>query len=210
MGKAKFYVVWRGRQAGIFDNWESCNQQVHGVAGAIYKSFLTREEAEAAFRGPSNLVIGKQGLQLALTPEQKKALGSPILESISVDGAWNTGSGAVEYQGVHTATKARLFHVGPLADGTNNIVEFLGIVHALAHCKQNQLLLPIYSDSRNAIAWVRDRQARTKLMPTKRNEKLFLLLERAVTWLRGNDYPNPILKWQTKGWGENPADFGRK
>lgn len=210
MGKAKFYVVWRGRQAGIFDNWESCNQQVHGVAGAIYKSFPTREEAEAAFRGPSDLVIGKQVLHLALTLEQKKALGSPILESISVDGAWNTGSGAVEYQGVHTATKERLFHVGPLADGTNNIVEFLGIVHALAYCKQNQLLLPIYSDSRNAIAWVRDRQARTKLMPTKSNEKLFQLLERAVTWLRGNDYPNPILKWQTKGSGENPADFGRK
>lgn len=210
MGKTKFYVVWKGRQAGVFDNWELCNQQVHGVAGATYKSFITRAEAEAAFRGPSELIIGKQVLKVLLTPEQQKALGSPILESISVDGAWNTGSGAVEYQGVHTATKELLFHVGPLDDSTNNIVEFLGIVHALAYCKQKQLLLPIYSDSRNAMAWVRDQQARTKLIPTARNGKLFQLLERAVKWLRGNDYPNPILKWQTKGWGENPADFGRK
>lgn len=210
MGKAKFYVVWKGRQAGIFDSWESCNQQVHRVAGAIYKSFRSKEEAEAAFRGPNERVIGKKVLQVPLTSGQKKELGSPILESISVDGAWNTRSGAVEYQGVHTATQELLFHVGPLADGTNNIVEFLGIVHALAYCKQKQLLLPIYSDSRNAIAWVRDKQARTKLIPTARNEKLFQLLERAVNWLRGNDYPNPILKWQTKGWGENPADFGRK
>ena len=210
MGKAKFYVVWKGRQAGIFDNWESCNQQVHGVPGAIYKSFLTRAEAEAAFQGPSKLIIGKQVLKVPLTPEQQKSLGSPILESISVDGAWNTSSGVVEYQGVYTATKELLFHVGPLDDGTNNIVEFLGIVHALAYCKQKQLLLPIYSDSRNTMAWVRDKQARTKLVPTSRNGKLFQLLERAVIWLRENDYPNPILKWQTKGWGENPADFGRK
>ena len=119
-------------------------------------------------------------LKVLLTPEEQKSLGSPILESISVDGAWNTGSGAVEYQGVYTATKELLFHVGPLDDGTNNIVEFLGIVHALAYCKQKQLRLPIYSDSRNAMAWVRDQQAQTKLMPTARNEKLFQLLERAV------------------------------
>jgi ribonuclease HI len=210
MGKAKFYVVWKGRQVGIFDNWELCNQQVHGVAGAIYKSFLTRAEAETAFRGSSELVIGKQVLKVPLTSEQQKSLGSPILESISVDGAWNTGTGAVEYQGVYTATKELLFHVGPLDDGTNNIVEFLGIVHALAYCKQKQLLLPIYSDSRNAMAWVRDKQARTKLIPTARNGKLFQMLERAVKWLRENDYPKHILKWQTKGWGENPADFGRK
>lgn len=71
-----------------------------------------------------------------LTDEQLKLIGKPIEESISVDGAWNTSTGVVEYQGVHTTTKEVIFKMGPFEDGTNNIVEFLGIVHALAHCKR--------------------------------------------------------------------------
>lgn len=210
MGKAKFYVVWKGRQTGIFETWDECYQHTHGFAGAVYKSFKTRAEAEAYFQGPSSKIIGKDVFTTELTAEQKQLLGKPILESISVDGAWNTGTGAVEYQGVYTATKERLFHVGPLDDGTNNIVEFLGIVHALAYCKQKQLSLPIYSDSRNAIGWVRDKEVRTRLESTERNAKLFELTDRAIKWLNENVYQNLILKWETKAWGENPADFGRK
>ena len=45
--KAKFYVVWQGRESGIYDSWSACEAQVKGVA-AKYKGFATREEAEAA------------------------------------------------------------------------------------------------------------------------------------------------------------------
>jgi ribonuclease HI len=86
----------------------------------------------------------------------------------------------------------------------------LGIVHALAHCKKNNLKLPIYSDSRNAIGWVRDKEARTNHTRSNRNTKLFELLDRAVKWLKDNEYENEVLKWETRAWGENPADFGRK
>ena len=47
----KYYVVWKGRQSGIYTDWNSCKQQVDKFAGARYKSFPTREEAEAAFSG---------------------------------------------------------------------------------------------------------------------------------------------------------------
>jgi len=49
----KFYVVWKGRQTGIFTDWATCKQQVDAFAGAKYKSFKTRAEAEAAFSGTS-------------------------------------------------------------------------------------------------------------------------------------------------------------
>jgi len=47
----KFYVVWHGREPGIYTDWESCRKQVDKFNGARYKSFPTREEAEAAFNG---------------------------------------------------------------------------------------------------------------------------------------------------------------
>lgn len=210
MTKEKYYVVWKGRQTGIYETWEDCKERIIGFPRAKYKSFKTRELAEQAFNSSSKDYIGKNCLETVLTTEQFALVGEPIKESISVDGAWNTATGMVEYQGVHTDTGENLFRVGPLEDGTNNIVEFLAIVHALAYCKQHSLNLPIYSDSRNAIGWVRDKQARTNHDKSDKNKKLFELIDRAIKWLNENEYDNEILKWETKAWGENPADFGRK
>ena len=210
MAKQKFYVVWKGRESGIFNSWEECTQQIHGFAGAVYKSFKTRQLAEEAFNSSSKEFIGKDFFETELTEDQLKLIGEPILDSISVDAAWNTANGVVEYQGVETKTKKVLFSAGPFEDGTINIAEFLAIVHALAYCKQKGITLPIYSDSRNAIGWVADKQARTNHTRTETSEKLFQLIDRALAWLNANEYVNPILKWETKAWGENPADFGRK
>lgn len=130
--------------------------------------------------------------------------------SIAVDGAWNTKTLDSEYRGVDVSSGKQLFLRGPFADGTNNIMEFLALVHALAYCKKHQLTVPIYSDSVTAMKWVKDKHAKTKLEPTQRNNELFELIERAEKWLSENTYSNPVLKWETKLWGENPADFGRK
>jgi ribonuclease HI len=210
MAKQKYYVVWKGRRPGIFETWEDCNAQIHGFTGAVFKSFDNKKLAEQAFKNKSNNYIGRSAVKSRLKQKELKVTGKPILESISVDGAWNTSTGIAEYQGVHTGTGETLFKGGPFEDGTNNIVEFLAIVHALAYCKQNGLTIPIYSDSRNAIGWVRDKKAKTNQIRTQKNEKLFQLIDRAVKWLNVNNYPNKILKWETKTWGENPADFGRK
>jgi ribonuclease HI len=177
---------------------------------AKYKSFKTKQLAVEAFHSNSDDFIGKEFFETILTEDQVKLIGDPILESISVDGAWNTLTGVVEYQGVHTNTREVLFKQGPFEDGTNNLVEFLAIVHGLAYCKTKNLTLPIYSDSRNAIAWVKDKQARTNHAKSDKNTKLFELIDRAIKWLNENQYENQVLKWETKAWGENPADFGRK
>lgn len=208
--KKKYYVVWKGRKTGVFETWNECLTQIHGFPDAVYKSFKTRQLAEEAFKSESDKFIGKDIFESELSEEQIKLLGEPIQESISVDGAWNTFTGIVEYQGVETHSGKVLFKAGPFEDGTNNIVEFLSIVHALAYCKQNNLTLPIYSDSRNAIGWVRNKTQKTNHKQSEKNKKLFDMLDRAVKWLNSNEYQNEILKWETRAWGENPADFGRK
>jgi ribonuclease HI len=210
MAKQKFYVVWKGRKTGIFDNWDICNAQIKGFPGAEYKSFKTRQLAEHAFNSSSTEFIGKDIFESELSEEQIKLIGDPIADSISVDAAWNTATGVVEYRGVCTKTGKEFFHQGPFEDGTINIGEFLAIVHALAYCKEKKLDLPVYSDSRNAIGWVKDKQARTNHTPSEKNRKLFEMIDRALKWLNQNEYSNQVLKWETRAWGENPADFGRK
>ncbi len=206
MKKQKFYVVWTGRNTGIFNTWEECLKQVDKFDEARYKSFKTLEEAEKAFAGNKYHYIGKSK-KPAVTV---KNAGQPIIPSISVDAAWNTITKVMEYQGVYTHNGELIFRNGPFADATNNIGEFLAIVHALALLKQKNNPLPVYTDSITAMKWVRIKRANTKLQPTEYNSELFEIIERAENWLKNNQYSNPILKWETQFWGEIPADFGRK
>jgi len=209
MAKKKFYVVWEGRKRGIYTTWKECQEQIEGIKGARYKSFKTKENAEKAFKGNYEDYIGKTVFETELTKEQLKAIGNPILNSIAVDGACNN-KGVSEYKGVYTDTETQLFIQGPYKGGSNNIVEFLALVHALAYCKKHKLTLPIYSDSRIAINWVQKKYFNTSIKRTKDNKKVFELMDRALNWLKINKYNNKILKWETKAWGEIPADFGRK
>ena len=207
--KPKFYVVWRGRKTGVFDSWEECQAQTAGFDGALYKSFDTKPAALKAFQEKPHLHIGGTP-KAAKQGKLSELVGSPIQDSLVVDAAWNTATGDMEYQGIYLATKQKLFTMGPYADGTNNIGEFLAIVHALALLHQKGSNIPVYSDSRTAIGWVSKKKANTKLEETSRNEELFDLIERAEKWLQTHRYANPVLKWETEYWGENPADFGRK
>lgn len=128
----------------------------------------------------------------------------------AVDAACSGNPGPMEYRCVDLATGATVFHFGPV-HGTNNIGEFLAVVHALALMqKQGIEGKSIYTDSRNALIWVEKKQCKTKLARTAQTERLFQIIERAETWLRTHTYSTRILKWETSKWGEVPADFGRK
>jgi ribonuclease HI len=210
MTKKKYYVVWAGHETGIFEKWETCRKAVHGFEGARYKSFESLEQAQKAFRENPFKHIGKNAPAPTPDPEKIKAVGKPVENSISVDAACNMTTGQMEYQGVYTANKQLLFKLGPFPKASNNIGEFLALVHALAWCKKKHLDLPIYSDSKTAIAWVRNKNAKTKVEQNSQNEDLFDLIDRAENWLKENTWKNKILKWETEVWGEIPADFGRK
>jgi ribonuclease HI len=205
--KQKYYVVWQGLKPGIYSSWDECKKQVTGFEGAKYKSFTSLAEAEDAF-GQSYETIkdrkGKKDLDTLTTKEK------PILKSISVDAACSGNPGTLEYRGVFTATETPIFARGPYEMGTVNIGEFLAIVLGLAFLKKNNLDYPIYTDSKTALAWVRNKRVNTKLQRTAKNAKLFHAVDKAVEWLKTNKFENKVLKWDTKQWGEIPADYGRK
>ncbi|OPZ29252.1 MAG: Ribonuclease H [Bacteroidetes bacterium ADurb.BinA174] len=207
MAKKKFYVVWQGVEPGVYSSWSECKAQVSGFENARYKSFATQEEADAAFNDSPWKHIGKTEKKTQkIVPTTIKFLQ----ESIAVDAACSGNPGLMEYRGVFVADGVEIFHVGPLKDGTNNIGEFLAIVHALALLKQKNSKIPIYSDSVNAIKWVVRKKCNTKLEKTDNNKSVFDLIARAEKWLSENTYENPVIKWETNNWGEIPADFGRK
>ena len=213
----KYYVVWNGVHPGIYPTWEECRLQIEGFPDAKYKAFNTKQEAIEAYRGDSSKHIGI----LKFLAENKSKMNSdrdfshfPEIrrDAIAVDGACSSNPGPVEYRGVRVGTGEEIFRVGPLEGGTNNIGEYLALVHALALLdKQGDTTTPVYVDSRTSLAWLRNKGCRTKIQPTRANTKIFELIRRADYWVQNHlNIPNPVLKWDTGNWGEIPADFGRK
>ena len=214
--KAKFYVVWQGRESGIYDSWAACEAQVKGIA-AKYKGFATRQEAEKA------LAEGYEK-HISFTPRISSATVQPAtplslddmlkhgvkLPALAVDAACSGNPGKMEFRGVIADTSTQVFHRGPYIGGTNNIGEFLAIVLGLAYLKQKNLPWALYSDSKTAIAWVRQKQCKTKIEWTAKNQDLLIAVRAAEKWLHENTWTTPIYKWDTEHWGEIPADFGRK
>lgn len=208
--KPKFYVVWAGRTPGVYTSWAEASEQVTGVAGAQFKSFESLAAAREAFEK------GQYADHAGVRTGAKKSMAEladlgVVLDAIAVDAACAGVPGPMEYRGVHVETGAEIFRQGPYPDSTNNIGEFLGIVHALAFLhERGKQELPVYSDSLTALSWVRDQTCGTKHPRTPQNAKVFDLIARAERWLRSNPYRNPVLKWETSQWGEIPADYGRK
>ena len=209
--KKKYYTVWKGHHTGVFETWDDCKAQIKDFQGAQYKSFATFEAAKKALKGNYKDYVGKTSkFKSELTEAQLKKIGEPNYNSISVDAAVSGNPGKMEYRGVNTKTKKELFKQGPFPEGTNNIGEFLALVHGLAVLKNKKSDLIIYTDSKTAMSWVKKKTCNTKLQLNDKNKPVFDLVERALIWLKNNSYSTVIVKWETKAWGEIPADFGRK
>jgi len=204
MKQLKFYVVWKGRTPGVYYTWQECRAQIDGFPEARYKSYESLHDAQAAFKGTDKRTFYRR-------KEDIKVKNIPMVkDALCVDAACSGNPGAMEYRGVMFNTRQEVFHAGPFPEGTNNIGEFLAVVHALAMLKKENSTRTIYTDSVNAMIWVEKKECKTKLVRTTRNAELFDLIRRAEKWLKENTYENKIFKWQTDLWGEIPADFGRK
>ena len=209
MAKNQFYTVWSGRQIGVFASWDECRQQVEGFPGAKYKGFPTRESAESAFKSEPD--FNKSEMEpIKSWASLPDGTPKPEQNAIAVDAACSGNPGKMEYRGVYVATNTEIFKSPVFEGGTNNIGEFLAIVHCLAWQQKNRISLPIYSDSVNGQKWVSQGLCRTKLVQTEKNRYLFEVIRRAEKWLHDNTFRVPIHKWRTEIWGEIPADFGRK
>lgn len=214
--KQKFYVVWSGHNPGIYTSWDDCKREVEGFGGAKYKAFATEAEAKREFMlGAADERSEEVKAYAAQSAAEEVPVAAPALpaevepRALAVDAACSGNPGMMEYRGVYLKNGREVFHFGPIW-GTNNIGEFLAIVHALALMKQKAVDMPIYSDSRNAILWVRKRKCATKLAHNAKSAEVYNMVARAERWLANNQYTTRIIKWETSKWGEIPADFGRK
>ena len=215
----KFYTVFKGHNPGVYDSWEETKLQTDGFPGAIFKGYATSEEATEAFRRFSDIEDRSELFRLIANAttktehtSQSVSQDNPEVDwtAWAVDAACSGNPGKMEYRGVDLQTGKVIFHVGPFDDATNNIGEYLALVHAMALMAKKGEYHNIYSDSRTAQSWVRKKKVNTKLQPTSRNAKVFELLARASVWVNTHHFPGKIMKWQTERWGEIPADFGRK
>ncbi len=207
MAKSKFYVVWVGRRPGVYDNWPDCQAQTHEYKNPKFcGGFSTRADAEAAFKDDPDKYIG--------TANKNPNAGKPAssreprpARAIIADASCPGNPGPVEYRAYLLTGKKKtlLFERGPLAGGTNNIGEFLGLVEALMHAQAHGLDAPVYTDSITAITWLRLGRARPA---TKPSPDLVDRLREAEAWLA--QHPGCKVEWWDSGWGESPADYGRK
>ena len=192
MAKVKFYAVWEGRETGIFNTWDECKEQVDRFKGAKYKSFKSRMEAEEAYengllelankdlnnnkparkKNKTTIKPDKEIIVPIIPAEGTQGINKPNLQSISVDAACSGNPGIMQYRGVHTQTGQQIFYQ-EFKEGTNNIGEFLAIVHALVILKKRNIKLPLYTDSKISMSWIRQKKCKTNLKHNSNTEKVF-------------------------------------
>jgi ribonuclease HI len=208
--KQKFYVVWKGHKPGVYTNWNECHEQLKGFSSPVFKAFMRADVAQKALHEDPEKYLHQDYEEPLLMNFSKKTADRPQVDALTVDAACSGNPGKMEYRGVDLLSGKEVFRMGPFAMGTNNIGEFLALVHGLAWMQQNQDYRPIYTDSETALSWIRKKQARTLLENNAETEKLYELIHRAESWLKNHNWGNEIRKWDTQNWGEIPADFGRK
>lgn len=208
------YRAFKSQEAAVEAWREGFDKE--GLLQDISKEMARLNKEGTVIEYKENAEESAPKLETKSTPKKAKPVLDPttpppyIVESIAVDAACSGNPGPMEYRGVYVRTGQVLFKVGPMEQGTNNIGEFLAIVHGMAMLEKQGLRLPIYSDSINAQIWVRQGFCKTTLQETPVNAPIFDLIRRAESWLRTHSFRVPIYKWETKQWGEIPADFGRK
>lgn len=215
----KFYVVFRGHNPGVYDNWDEVKEQINGFPDAFCKGYASSDEAAEAYRRFSGSEDRDDLIRLisSLNGQSSDNNQSPASKFPEIDqDAWAVDAsclgnpGKMEYRGVKVSTGEVIFKMGPFEDATNNIGEYLALVHAMALMTQRGEFHNIYSDSKTALSWWRNRKIKTQLRPTPKNAKVFELLARASVWVNTHQFPAHVIKWQTEKWGEIPADYGRK
>lgn len=130
--------------------------------------------------------------------------------AIFVDASCIGNPGKMEYRGIDGNTKKELFHSPIFPVWTNNIGEFIAIVHAIQLCHKHGRDKVIYSDSQTAIQRLQSKKIKTTLEYNEQSKPLLEKLQQAVTRAKTHEITTPVRKRETELWWEIPADFWRK
>jgi len=198
----------------VYRTWAECQEQTNQFVDAKYKSYGSSEEAEQAFQEGWKKHWGQKSTPATGKEKQSVVVADQVgeidMNSISVDVGCSGNPGIVEYKGVDTQTGELLFYQGPIQKGTNNLGEFIAIVHGLAYLQKKGSNKTVYSDSKTALSWLKNKKINSSLVRDSSTKEIWELTDRALKWVQSNSYSNKVLKWDTETWGEIKADFGRK
>lgn len=206
----KIYVVWEWKQTWIFDSWESCKNSVNWFSNAKYKSFSNKENAEIAFKKWREFYYNKSGKTVKIKDnlETIKEHIPFFSKWIAVDAACSENPWKMEYRWINLSTWEEIFHE-KFKIWTNNIWEFLAIVHWLKYIWDNDMI--VYSDSKIGISWVKQWKCKTQFTHIwPESYAISNAIKNAELWLAENSIKHDILKWDTEKRWEIPADFWRK
>jgi ribonuclease HI len=160
----KFYVVWVGRQTGIFTDWETCERHTKQFQGSKFKSFPTREEAEQAFKGSPSAARSSPAMQkpsITISPASAPVKAAPFEFSAGVD---IFSDGACRGNPGEAGSGLAIYREGALSElwyglytslGTNNTGELLALHHALLIAREELVkghAVVVHSDSTYAIS----------------------------------------------------------
>ncbi|SKA50884.1 ribonuclease H family protein [Photobacterium toruni] len=161
----KYYVVWIGREPGIYSDWASCKQQVDKFAGARYKSFSTQPEAVAAFGKPSQICGSSAPVKKTSakrTTASKGSLTSEQVHALTVETKIFTDGGCDPNPG-KAGSGLALYRNNQLHElwyglyepmGTNNTAELNALNQALILAEQALIqgsTVAIFCDSKYSI-----------------------------------------------------------
>jgi ribonuclease HI len=201
LAKKKFYAIRRGHRPGIYTQWfgpEGAQRQVEGFAGAVYRGFPSRAEAEAFMAGASP------------PAKEARAAGRPRLDGPHVGGPHMvvyTDGGAIGNPGpggygvvIMPPDGDPLELSGGFRKTTNNRMELMACIAALEYL-DDRLPIVLYSDSRYLVdaitkkwvfAWRRKGWKKADGQPAKNPDLWKRLLDRLdvldvmFRWVKGH------------------------
>ena len=145
MAKKKFYAVASGRQCGIFEDWATTEEQVKGYSGARYKSFTSREEAEAWLTHPVYETRKVPNSQEASSHNLQKIGKDEI--AVFTDGGSINNPGPGGYGVVIEERGERTEFSGGYRHTTNNRMELTAAIVALEQLRGCKKQIFLHSDS---------------------------------------------------------------
>lgn len=201
MKNNKYYVVWKGINTGVYDNWNDCKKQVNGFSGALHKSFESLDEAEKAFEEYSE---SPNSTSTSIPP-------SPYsIKSFIVNGNCQDTFGEISYRWKISGSTSNAKEINLAMIGTKNIADFIAIVYLIKLSQKVKLNLPIYTNSKTAKNWILNKKCNHHLFVSKKTEAVLAVIKETEDWLSNNAVENEILFWDSVAWGKFPLVNRRK
>ncbi|MBR0366182.1 MAG: ribonuclease H family protein [Clostridia bacterium] len=138
----KFYAVRCGKKCGIYTSWDECKENIDGFKHAVYKGFMTLEEAQAFM-----------GLESNETKPRDGAAAAYVDGSFDVNTKRYSYGMVILYNGAET-TSCEAFDDPELAEMRNVAGEIQGAMEAMLYCVANDIKkLDIYYDYAGIEYW---------------------------------------------------------